>query len=65
MPLISDKELPMNRTERRSSYQALETPAAASEEPTFFGGMFRAFSYSQFRLLWAGAFTSSVGSWMQ
>lgn len=28
-------------------------------------GTFRAFSYRDFRLLWAGAFTSSVGTWMQ
>ena len=26
---------------------------------------FRAFDYRDFRLLWAGAFTSSVGTWMQ
>jgi predicted MFS family arabinose efflux permease len=26
---------------------------------------FKAFSYRDFRLLWAGAFTSSVGTWMQ
>jgi len=26
---------------------------------------FKAFSYPDFRLLWAGAFTSSVGTWMQ
>ncbi len=26
---------------------------------------FRAFSYRDFRLMWAGAFTSSVGTWMQ
>ncbi len=26
---------------------------------------FKAFSYRDFRLMWAGAFTSSVGTWMQ
>ena len=26
---------------------------------------FRAFTYRDFRLMWAGAFTSSVGTWMQ
>ncbi len=26
---------------------------------------FRAFTYRDYRLLWAGAFTSSVGTWMQ
>ena len=26
---------------------------------------FKAFTYRDFRLLWAGAFTSSVGTWMQ
>ena len=26
---------------------------------------FRAFTYPDFRLMWAGAFTSSVGTWMQ
>jgi MFS family permease len=42
-----------------------EPPLRLPHSDTFFGGMFRAFSYPQFRLLWAGAFTSSVGSWMQ
>ena len=27
--------------------------------------VFKAFTYPDFRLLWAGAFTSSVGTWMQ
>ncbi|MCU0247482.1 MAG: MFS transporter [Bryobacter sp.] len=27
--------------------------------------VFKAFSYPEFRLMWAGAFTSSVGTWMQ
>lgn len=27
--------------------------------------MFRAFSYREFRLMWGGAFTSTVGTWMQ
>src|SRR5450759_5979443 len=27
--------------------------------------VFKAFTYRDFRLLWAGAFTSSVGTWMQ
>ena len=27
--------------------------------------VFKAFSYPNFRLLWFGAFTSSVGTWMQ
>ena len=26
---------------------------------------FKAFTYADFRLMWAGAFTSSVGTWMQ
>ncbi|HYB54223.1 MAG TPA: MFS transporter, partial [Thermoanaerobaculia bacterium] len=26
---------------------------------------FKAFTYRDFRLMWAGAFTSSVGTWMQ
>jgi MFS family permease len=29
------------------------------------GRTFKAFSYRDYRLLWAGAFTSSVGTWMQ
>ena len=29
------------------------------------GGMFRAFSYRNFRLFWIGAFLSNVGTWMQ
>ena len=28
-------------------------------------GTFKAFTYRDFRLLWAGAFTSSIGTWMQ
>jgi len=27
--------------------------------------VFKAFTYRDFSLLWAGAFTSSVGTWMQ
>ncbi|NUN03172.1 MAG: MFS transporter, partial [Bryobacteraceae bacterium] len=26
---------------------------------------FKAFTYRDFRLMWTGAFTSSVGTWMQ
>src|SRR3982751_5859614 len=29
------------------------------------GGMFRALSHRNFRLFWAGAFLSNVGTWMQ
>ena len=36
-----------------------------TKRASFFGGMFRAFTYPQFRLLWGGAFTSSIGTWMQ
>src|SRR5215510_13871130 len=44
-------------------------PAAnASESRARSGALrqtFKAFTYRDFRLMWAGAFTSSVGTWMQ
>jgi MFS family permease len=39
-------------------------PAPAGLFPTL-GRTFKAFSYRDYRLLWSGAFTSSVGTWMQ
>jgi len=45
------------------------TSAAALAAPTGFvptlRRTFKAFGYRDYRLLWAGAFTSSVGTWMQ
>jgi MFS family permease len=45
----------------------LETPVEdepVEKEPQA-GGMFRALSHRNFRLFWAGAFLSNVGTWMQ
>jgi len=39
--------------------------AAVASAPSAFLRTFRAFTYRDYRLLWAGAFTSSVGTWMQ
>lgn len=39
--------------------------AAAPARSSPFLRTFRAFTYRDYRLLWAGAFTSSVGTWMQ
>jgi len=39
--------------------------AADSARDSPLSRTFRAFSYRDYRLLWAGAFTSSVGTWMQ
>jgi MFS family permease len=39
--------------------------AAAASRPSAVLRTFRAFTYRDYRLLWAGAFTSSVGTWMQ
>jgi transmembrane secretion effector len=33
--------------------------------PGIFTRTFRAFRYTDFRLLWSGAFTSTTGTWMQ
>jgi MFS family permease len=42
---------------------AVPGPRQASRSAV--GRTFRAFGYRDYRLLWAGAFTSSVGTWMQ
>jgi len=34
-------------------------------EPTVIGRVFKAFQYRDFRLMWIGACTSSIGTWMQ
>ena len=39
--------------------------APASLRPSALRRTFHAFTYRDYRLLWAGAFTSSVGTWMQ
>ena len=40
-------------------------PAPQSSEGSRLARTFRAFTYRDYRYLWAGAFTSSVGTWMQ
>src|SRR5262249_49539208 len=40
-------------------------PDRAASRPSRIVKTFRAFTYRDYRLLWAGAFTSSVGTWMQ
>ena len=40
-------------------------PDGAAPRPSRVVQTFRAFTYRDYRLLWAGAFTSSVGTWMQ
>ena len=44
---------------------APESSPAAAGPPKFFKRTFQAFSYRNFRLMWAGAFTSTTGTWMQ
>ncbi len=34
-------------------------------ESALFGKVFKAFQYPDFRLMWFGACTSSIGTWMQ
>ncbi len=43
----------------------LETPLPAVARAEARPGLLAAFSYRSFRLLWAGAFLSSVGTWIQ
>ena len=40
-------------------------PDGTAPRPSRIVRTFRAFTYRDYRLLWAGAFTSSVGTWMQ
>ncbi|HKF45491.1 MAG TPA: MFS transporter [Thermoanaerobaculia bacterium] len=40
-------------------------PDGTAPRPSRMVRTFRAFTYRDYRLLWAGAFTSSVGTWMQ
>ena len=44
---------------------APESAPAAAGRPEFFKRTFQAFNYRDFRLMWAGAFTSTTGTWMQ
>ncbi len=53
----------MSRPESDSAGAAVAPIAAAG--PSRLLRTFRAFTYRDYRLLWAGAFTSSVGTWMQ
>jgi predicted MFS family arabinose efflux permease len=45
--------------------EATETSLAAAGRFEFFKRTFKAFGYRDFRLMWAGAFTSTTGTWMQ
>jgi MFS family permease len=45
--------------------RAAESPPAASAAGAARHGLLAAFEYPAFRLLWAGAFLSSVGTWIQ
>src|SRR6185437_1651685 len=40
-------------------------PQADSMKPSTFRRVFKAFQYRDFRLMWVGACTSSIGTWMQ
>ena len=42
-----------------------ESSPEAAGQPEFFKRTFQAFNYRDFRLMWAGAFTSTTGTWMQ
>jgi predicted MFS family arabinose efflux permease len=42
-----------------------ESSPEAAGRPEFFKRTFQAFNYRDFRLMWAGAFTSTTGTWMQ
>jgi predicted MFS family arabinose efflux permease len=44
---------------------ASETSSAAAGRFGFFNRTFQAFGYRDFRLMWAGAFTSTTGTWTQ
>ena len=44
---------------------ASESSPAAAAPPEFLTRTFQAFRYRDFRLMWAGAFTSTTGTWMQ
>jgi MFS family permease len=45
--------------------RALEAPCETPRVRARLRRLFKAFTYRDFSLLWAGAFTSSVGTWMQ
>ncbi len=42
-----------------------EAATSTTDRPDFFKRTFQAFTYRDFRLMWAGAFTSTTGTWMQ
>ena len=50
-----------------TSYTSSTANNRSPEPPRnpFFRRVFKAFSYHNYRLLWFGAFTSSIGTWMQ
>jgi len=51
--------------EKTTTDTASETAPAPAGQPGFFNRTFQAFGYRDFRLMWAGAFTSTTGTWMQ
>jgi MFS family permease len=51
--------------EKTTADTASESPSAAAGRFKFFKRTFQAFGYRDFRLMWAGAFTSTTGTWMQ
>ena len=55
----------MEAEKRTAAAAASETPSAAAGPFGFFERTFQAFGYRDFRLMWAGAFTSTTGTWMQ
>jgi predicted MFS family arabinose efflux permease len=61
---VSGKEI-MVVEKATAAAAASETPLAAAGRFGFFKRTFQAFGYRDFRLMWAGAFTSTTGTWMQ
>jgi MFS family permease len=51
--------------EKTTAAAAAPESSPAAGRPEFFKRTFQAFSYRNFRLMWAGAFTSTTGTWMQ
>ena len=43
----------------------IPTEAPENQQASLFSRVFRAFQYPDFRLMWLGACTSSIGTWMQ
>jgi len=52
-------------SEKTTDAAASDNSSAAAGPTGFFQRTFQAFGYRDFRLMWAGAFTSTTGTWMQ